>query len=355
MANIFLESFDNITGDDLLTKGYTSFNNFISVSIGPGRTGNGLILDQAAAGQIGLNKILPSNYTSLVFGGAFKTASSFPIEEAIWSFSDANFDQLHICMDTLGRLIFRQGTLSSGNGANLGPIIGSSNKVYDRGAYYFFEFKIVFSSSSSGSINYRVNGISQPSINNVQTSYSGNQYCNIIRFWTRAFAGSDAYLYYHDDIYANDTTGSDNNDYMGDVRIFIDRPAAAAGSSQWAVAGATSNAAAVGDVTPDADTSYISSNTAGQIDLYTLSAPPSGVGVVKAVQTNLVARKDDGIIRQIAPVLGDGVHSNVVGSSVSIGNNYVDYLQSFDRNPLTGAAWAVGDLSTLRLGVKEVA
>ena len=155
-------------------------------------------------------------------------------------------------------------------------------------------------------------------------------------------------------MYANDTTGSDNNDYMGDVRVFVDRPVAAVGTPQWAVTGAASNAAAVGDATPDGDTSYISSNTAGQVDLYTITAPPSGLGVVKAVQTNLVARKDDGIIRQIAPVLGDGVHANAVGASVSIGNGYVDYLQSFDRNPLTGAAWAVGDLSTLRVGVKEV-
>lgn len=348
MANLFLESFDNIDISVMPMKSYTSIDSFLNMSIGAGRTNNGIIIDAPGYPQRSLNKILPIGCNSVIFGCAFKTGSAFPIDQIIWSFADASFDHVLVWMDSAGRLKF-----TNRDGAVLGFSIPN---IYARNSYYYFEFKIVFSISSVGSINYRVNGVSQPAITSVQTAYNGFNTCNVIRLWGRgAGIGSDAFPYFYDDMYANDTTGSDNNDYMGDVRIFVDRPAATvAGASQWALSGPSPKAVAVGDTTQDGDATYISSNTAGQVDLYTLAAPPSGLGTVKAVQTNLVARKDDGIIRQIAPVLGDGVHSNAVGASISIGNNYVDYLQSFDRNPLTGAVWSVGDLSTLQVGVKEI-
>jgi hypothetical protein len=345
MANIFLESFDNIATADLLLKGYTSAGNFVGVTIGAGRTGNGLTLDQNSGGQIFVNKILPSNYSSIVFGCAFKTSSSFPADQIIWSFSDSSTDQINISLTAAGQIKFTNGA---------GTILGySPPATYARGSYYYFEFKPVFSLTATGSINYRINGAPQTAITGIQTAVSSNAWCNIIKFWQRGNFYSDPFVYQFDDMYANDTTGAVNNDYMGDVRIFVDRPATATNIG-WVANGAGNNILCVSENTPDGDTTYLSSNTTGVIDLYTLTAPPSGLGTVKAVQSNIVARKDDGITRQICPVLGDGVHANVAGTVVSIGNNYVDYLQSFDINPLTGLAWTVGDLSTLRLGVKEV-
>jgi hypothetical protein len=345
MANLFLESFDNIATADLILKGYTSINAFTNVTIGAGRTGNGIALDSYGFGQLPVNKILPINATTIIFGDAFKTSSAFPTDQKIWSFSDGITDQVQAWMDAAGRLKFTSPT---------GTVLGySTPALYQRNSYYYFEFKIVFSTSATGSINYRVNGVAQPAITGIQTAYSGNAFCNIVRLWLRDSAYSDVAPYYHDDMYANDATGAVNNDYMGDVRIFVQRPFGSAGTA-WTANGAGTNLGCVSETTPDADTTYISSSTVNQIDLYTLTTPPASLGVVKAVQSNVVARKDDGITRQIAPVLGDGTHANNVGVTVSVGNGYVDYLQCYDINPLTGAAWAVADLSTLRLGVKEI-
>ncbi|MCW3061609.1 MAG: hypothetical protein JWQ02_3430 [Capsulimonas sp.] len=344
MSNIFLESFDNITTVDLALKSYTNLGVGFDI-VGSGRTGSGLQCTPLTTGtQQCILKNLPASYSTLVTGFAMKTSNPmFSGASRLWSFTDNNTEQLYIKLDSIGRISFYLGN---------GLLIGTSSVVYSFGSYYYFEFKINFTTAATGSINFRINGVPQAAFNSVVTAITTGG-CNQYRIWNPIVDGSILPTFY-DDMYANDTTGPDNNDYMGDVRIFVDRPAATvAGASQWALSGPSPKAVAVGDTTQDGDATYISSNTAGQVDLYTLAAPPSGLGTVKAVQTNLVARKDDGIIRQIAPVLGNGATTNV-GASVSIGNNYVDYLQSFDRNPITGAAWSVGDLSTLQVGVKEI-
>ena len=83
------------------------------------------------------------------------------------------------------------------------------------------------------------------------------------------------------------------------------------------------------------------------------NATPSA-GVVKAVGIHLFARKDDGGVRTIAPVVREaGV--NYVGGNQNLGASYVYVTQYYEKNPATAADWTLTEVNADEFGVKEVA
>lgn len=98
---------------------------------------------------------------------------------------------------------------------------------------------------------------------------------------------------YFDDLYICDTTGTQFNDFCGDVVIHALMPLQDAGPNQMASYGAgLSNYTAVDDIPPDNDLSYIYSNTLGQVDMFDLDALPANIIDVLAVSVHARARKD---------------------------------------------------------------
>jgi hypothetical protein len=82
---------------------------------------------------------------------------------------------------------------------------------------------------------------------------------------------------YFDDLAVNNDSGSFQNSWPGAGSITVLRPNAAGDNTTWTPS-AGSNYAAVDEVTPDDASTYVGSNSAGQIDDYDIDNPGGTVG-----------------------------------------------------------------------------
>lgn len=161
---------------------------------------------------------------------------------------------------------------------------------------------------------------------------------------------------YVDDLVLNDTTGSINNSWCRQGTIVALVPKGAGNYTQW-TPNTGANYAAVDEIPNDADTTYVVSNTVGQIDTYNMQelvadkSVPS-TAIVNAVQWQATARYTDasGII---APMLRSGT-TDAEASNVAVGSAYTDQIKfvTYDVSPFTSSQWTVSEVDGLESGAK---
>lgn len=165
--------------------------------------------------------------------------------------------------------------------------------------------------------------------------------------WGRTAAasgGSDGHLI-SDIVISNGTTP------IGPTTVWRHLPNGNGNSSQLlgSDGNSTDNYLLVDEATPDGDTTYVSSATEGQLDLYALDDLPSGAWDVLAVQTALNAKTDDGGSKFLRPVIRSG-GSNAVGTSRSLPASYASHFQVFETNPVTTNPWTEAEVDALEVG-----
>jgi len=232
-------------------------------------------------------------------------------------------------------------TLNKGDGT----LLGTGVATLVAGAWYYIEIKLVVS-ATVGSVELRINGSSTPDIlatglNTGTTNVDG------IRL------GGDYSGYHdHDDLYLVDTSGSaPTNTFLGEVKIETIRPTSDGTNTAW-----VNGYANVDDSTShDDDSTIISSFTPGEKETYGLADLATATGTVFAVQTNLVARKDNAGAKTIAPVIRTGGTDYDGTTTAGLSSSYLDYRQLYDRVDPSGADWTIATVNAMEAGVKEVA
>lgn len=160
----------------------------------------------------------------------------------------------------------------------------------------------------------------------------------------------DQFLWY-DDVVVNNTAGTRNNTWPGDSHIVRMIPEAAGDSTQLAPTGAAANWDAVNDVTPDDDTTYVSSATSGEKDLYNLSPPPVGQSYVALRMWNRAREASTSTrqFRRVVKVAG----TEYAGTDQDLTNTYAYYgADILQTSPATGASWTEAELQALQGGVE---
>ena len=166
--------------------------------------------------------------------------------------------------------------------------------------------------------------------------------------------------YYIDDVYILNPSGSVNNNFLGECRIFTSLPTgdntSATGTNKlWTPDAGTAHYTQVDDTpNPDDDTSYVSSATAGQIDTYTYPAI-APTGPIAAVQVTLTDRKDDAGARSICAEYRGGGANYDGASTFTPSTSYLMHRQIWEADPATGAAWTVAGVNAGEYGAKCVA
>ena len=165
---------------------------------------------------------------------------------------------------------------------------------------------------------------------------------------------------YYDDVAVNDTTGSVNNSWCGKGSILLLRPKGVGHYSQFTPSNVTfDNYEMVDEIPNDSDTTYVQSDTVGNIDTYDMQElvadrgidPALGV-VVKAVQVCLTGRYE-GADSSLAPILRSGVVDSE-GALMEMASIYHRvYDQVFSVSPFTGLAWTYAGVDLLEAGVKQ--
>lgn len=165
------------------------------------------------------------------------------------------------------------------------------------GSWMYIELKGTFH-PSAGSVELRINGVTILVLTGVRTQ-SGDAPDLLIDRGRFNWAGGGTTSF--DDSYMLDTTGSENNDFLGDVRVAALRPTGPGDSTQWD--GGNNeyvnpdpdmpNWDRVNDATGTYANYFVETATAGDVDLYTL---PDLVGAnieIFGVQVSSVSWKTD--------------------------------------------------------------
>jgi hypothetical protein len=289
-------------------------------------------------GQQEATKTIPPRGTVIV--GAALYIDSFQYGDTCIMVLDSNTVQVSVFQRTDGYLEIRRGGST---------VLAVSSIPIKPAVWNYLELKATIH-PSAGSAVLKVNGTQVAAVSGVNTSQTGSSQATQVGFGSQSGGPPRRVT----DIYIADTTGTRNNDFLGDVRVAALLPNGAGTYTEWStLVGAATQWQAVADNPADDDTSYIASATAGQRSTFAMADLPPISGTVAAVVINHESRKDDAGTRTIAGMARlAGV--DAAGAGVNVASSYAIYQEIMETNP-SGANWSIANVNAVELGVKEVA
>lgn len=340
---LFCDSFDHYVTANLLEK-YLSAGN-ASILLGGGRVGSCLQIPTPLQTGGSVSKGF-SNKSQLIVGFAFNPAvlSNEPIVQFIDSTTTPPTVQGALKINASGGLEYH--TYPGGNDTTIAV---SANGILAANTFQYIEVNVAFETSATGSVSAQLNGQNVFTVTGVVTSSSGNNFANSVTLTNGPFNGTQ---YLFDDFYVCDSTGTVNNNFLGDVSIQALLPNGAGQSTQFTPHGLSQNWQCVSQNPPNT-ADYVSDSTPGHVDLYMIQSISGSPTAVVAVQIVASAEKDDSNSRVLGIGFGNGTIS-VFDAGFSLTSSYLMYNQPYDLNPITNQAWAVSDVNSGQIGIKVI-
>lgn len=267
------------------------------------------------------------------------------VEFPLLGLADGSTEQVALVLNAANTLQVQRGS----------TVLATGTTAILANAWNYVELKCTIG-PAAGAFAVHLNGVSEVSASGVNASASGSSVADGVEMGSASTSGSvqaGNYIYFAD-FYACDGTGTVNNDFLGDVRVQPLMPSADGDLSQLTPSSGATHYNLVDEVPPDGDASYVSSATAGNVDLYQLADLAAVSGNVYGVQVMAFARKDDAGTRTLAPVIKTG-GVEYDGTTVGLGMTYAYLRDLWERNPQTAVPWTIADVNALQAGVKVVA
>lgn len=348
MALLFCDSFDHYATGDMGAKYKASAPGTGASITSSGRFGSCFeASDTHAYGgyQWGTNP------QTLIFGCALLvTGSQGSGRMGIMALYDGGTNQIDLRLNSINQLILsRNNTL-----LNTGATILSNN------VWYYVECKVKIATGTSGTYEVRLNGVAEFSSGAANTSGAGTTQANILYVnGNKVNSGAGGYsgpVTRIDDLYLCDSSGSVNNDFLGDIRVEALFPNGNGNSSQFTGSdgNSTDNYLLVDESTPNGDTDYVADATVGDKDTYAFTNPTPTSGSVFGVQICHYSRKTDAgtrSARSLARLSGTDADN---GSDQALSTSYLYYCDMRETKP-GGGSWSLSDVSSAEFGVKVAA
>lgn len=353
MALLWMDGFDHYgsTIAPMTDGAWAEVGAGYSLSSSNPRTGAyGVQRDGTSGGEA--RRILGGAKTTVGLGAAMHI-SALPSSNdryVIFSFRDTNNDpQVQIVLESTGKVA-----------AYRGPAVGavllgvSASPVVVAAAYQHVEAKVAFS-NSAGAVEVRVNGVTVLNLSSVDTVATANVECSQVGMFHN-FNSNMSCTTSFDDVFAWDTSGAQNTDFLGDRRVRTFYPDGDTATAGWSPVGAATGYDCINDTSPDDDTTYISaaplvgSPPTELVSEFTLQDAPAGIGAIAAVQTYVRARKTqagDANI-EVGMVSGSSVSA---GAGRAITEQYTYWMDVHELNPDTGTPWNEATLTASKVRI----
>ena len=334
----FLEGFDSYTYTDFGKKWQFVGTATNSNQLTTGRYGGQCYVTAAYSGVQTFSRTF-DNKATWVVGCAIKMTQAIGSQPLIYWYDTANTGAAQVSL-WLNNNIVQVNRQSS-------TLLGISSRQIAMNSWTYVEWKVTID-GTTGSFEVRVNGDTYISASGVNTrGQTTNNWANMI-----TFPVNYNYLLI-DDIYVVDTTGSINNDFLGDIRVATLLPSGAGSNTTWTPS-TGANYACVDETLINNDTDYVSTTVVGNIDTYAYADLPANTTAVKGVQTNLGIRKDDAGYRQACAVVRSG-GTNYPATAVGLSDSYVYQSDMWETDPATGVAWTPTGVNNMEAGAKVTA
>lgn len=336
---LFCDSFDHYASADFTQK-WSSSNGGATIQSGQGRRGTNSL--RATASNSNYDKTVTAVATGIV-GFAFKTVGGLPGSAGNFlEFRDSGTLHVALRLNTDGTISAMRST----------TVLGTSASAISDATYNHLEVKVTIS-DTVGVVEVRINGTNSGWLNltNQDTRNAGNLSFNTIRL-----NGVSATDIDYDDFHYCDTTGSVNNDFLGDSRVDAYYANGNGNSSQLDGSDGNSvdNYLLVDETLQDGDTTYVESSTAAEKDTYAFGNMSHTPSIIHGVQVVANAKKDDAGARSITTVVrSDGADYD--GATVALTTAYLMYYDIHEEDPDTSAAWTKSGFDAAEFGVKVAA
>lgn len=216
--------------------------------------------------------------------------------------------------------------------------------------WYYIELKVTID-PSTGAYELRINENVEMSDTGVNTAESGGANADVFHI-------RNSFMQSFDDWYICDTSGSTNNDFLGDCQIEGILPTAAGDKTEWSANPASNNYDRVNDPQNAYSTvDYVYDDTAAQGDLYEFADPGAITGTILGIALiNFAALDTAGsrVVRNIFKTDGGGTEYDLTGSFTVASLDAAGFLMIEEENPDTSASWTESDLSNAQFGVEIV-
>lgn len=342
MSLRFIDGFDHYVTADISEK-WSSAVNTPAVNASAGRRGGGALLapNSGTLGQV--YKVLDAQGT-WVIGAALKLSPITANARDIIALYDSGTIQAAVRLNADGTLSAMRGT----------TVIGTTTFALSAGLFYYIEMKVVIH-DSTGTFEIKVDGSSKLALTSQDTKNTSNATANEIRIGPAGTVSAGS-TYTWDDLYICDGQGSTNNTFLGDCRVDTVYPTGNGNSSQLTGSdgNSTDNYLLVDETSPNDDTDYVESSTAGNKDTYACGDISHTPTSIFGIQVLANAKKDDAGARSIATVTRSG-STDYDGATQALSTSYVYYSDIRETDPNTAAAWTKTNLNAAEHGVKVAA
>lgn len=347
MSILFAEGFDHYASAANLARMYpnmTATNWTVpdtDTPFGRGRAGRHVTGNQ--------HQGLPRSVPEIPLGTMFGFSCHFMIEAypagdgrmALASFLDGSAVHIRVFASLAGNLYCTRNTT---------VVHYPSNRQLALNRWYHIEGKFRVG-DADGSLELRVDGETWLVANNVDTRDANTGIINGVRMVEKIGNNANGTCSI-DNFILWDTTGTRNNDWLGDVEVLTANPAA-----NGTVVGWTANTgdayAAIDDGADgeDGDTTYVFSETPGDVADFELSDLPVTPDAILAVQSYVCARKTDSGTRTIKHGIdSDGNVSESDGLPLS--TTFAGFTHVAELDPDGDVAWTPASVNALKSRIK---
>lgn len=238
-----------------------------------------------------------------------------------------------------------------------GGVLATGTAVISSLVHAFIEVKAVIH-ASAGRIQVQVNQPAGSTTYDIDTGGGGvdtqdtaNAYATAFRLgYGLGSAETASYVYEFDDARIFNTSGSVNDDFGGDMKVECLIPNGAGTSTDFTPSAST-NVSNIDDTSPDDDTTYNSSATPGDLDLFALPSLSSASGTVAGINLWAYLRKEDAGSRTVHLHAELSTASTTTQESGDIAptTGYTFESAPFDEDG-DGNAWDTTKIAALEIG-----
>ena len=244
----------------------------------------------------------------------------------------ANAAQLSFYIQTTGAIAVR-------TGGSTGTLLATSTALLTAAAYNHIEIKSTIN-NSAGAVEVRLNNVTIIDISGVDTQATANAEASQV-IWAKQKGGTGEPGVTNvdlDDLFAWDTAGSYNNDFIGDHQVLTLWPDGDTARTDWTRNTGATDFEAIDEADPDDDTTYVEATAAAEISEYALDDLPSTVSAIAAVQLTGRMKKTDAGGAKVQQSLVSGA-SEFNGADRDITTEYTYWPDISEQDPATGAPW----------------
>jgi len=246
----------------------------------------------------------------------------------------ANAAQIKVVIQTTGAVAVLRG----------GVTLGTSAVLVTAAAWNHFEVYALIA-NVGGAVEVRLNGVTILNLTGIDTQETALNETSQVVYGSVI---STLLIFYLDDLFTWDTTGTLNNTFIGDKKVYLLLPDADTADADWVPDTGGVGFSRINEVPPADDASYVEASNAGDISQFGLTDLPPEVVSVQGIYVPGRLRKTDAGVNNVQSAMVSGV-SVASGVDRPITTAFTYWPDVFEVDPATSAPWTPAAVNASQL------